>query len=140
MLHILPATKKTVHCGYFDAGLAPVLTVKSGDLVKIEAVTHHAGDAPELLMDEGIRQLYRDVPEADRFPGVHIMTGPIFVEGAKPGDMLEVRILDVAFRVPYGMNAIGPGSGVLPELLTERVAPVIRLDLERNVAGKARGA
>ena len=39
-----------------------------------------------------------------------MLTGPIYVEGAQPGDMLEVRILDVAFRVPYGVNATGPGS------------------------------
>src|SRR5947209_7193382 len=78
-LHVLRARKETVHWGYFDASLAPALRVKSGDLVRIEAVTHHAGDAPDLLMDQAIRQLYGDVPEADRNPGVHIMTGPIFV-------------------------------------------------------------
>jgi acetamidase/formamidase len=55
------------------------------------------------------------------------------VEGAEPGDMLEVRVLDVAFRVPYGVNGTGPGSGVLPDLLRERVAPIVRLDLERNI-------
>jgi acetamidase/formamidase len=48
--------------------------------------------------------------------------------------MLEVRVLDVAFRVPYGVNGIGPGSGVLPDLLSARVAPTIQLDLERKVA------
>src|SRR5579863_1789319 len=104
MLHVLPAILRNVHWGYFDAGLAPALTVKSGDLVKVEAVTHHAGDAPELLMDEGIRQLYRDVPESDRYPGVHILTGPIFVEGARPGDMLEVRYYEMTPRLLYGSN------------------------------------
>src|SRR5664279_1338035 len=94
MLHVLPARKQSVHWGYFDADLAPALKVKSGDLVQIEAVTHHAGDAPDLLMDKEIRQLFGDVPESDRFPGVHIMTGPIFVEDAKVGDMLEVRYLE----------------------------------------------
>ena len=54
MLHVLRATPNTVHWGYFDAALAPVLKVKSGDIVQAEAVTHHAGDAPDLLMDQRI--------------------------------------------------------------------------------------
>ncbi len=84
MLHVLPATKKNVHWGYFGASLPPALRVRSGDLVQIEAVTHHADDAPHLLMDDGIKQLFADIPEDDRYPGVHILTGPIFVEDA-PG-------------------------------------------------------
>lgn len=55
-------------------------------------------------MDEGIRQLYRDIPENDRYPGVHIMTGPIYVEDARQGDMLEVRYLQMAPRLRYGSN------------------------------------
>jgi acetamidase/formamidase len=104
MLHCLNATPATVHWGYFDAARAPALKVRSGDLVLAEAVTHHAGDAPELLMDDGIRRLYAGIPEDDRHPGVHIMTGPIFVEDAKPGDMLEVRYLEMTPRLPYGSN------------------------------------
>ncbi|HWA60763.1 MAG TPA: formamidase, partial [Caulobacteraceae bacterium] len=68
-LHALPATPRTVHWGYFDAALAPVLRVKSGDLVQAEAITHHAGDAPELMMDEAVSAIFRDIPEADRNPG-----------------------------------------------------------------------
>jgi acetamidase/formamidase len=79
-LHQLHARTKTVHWGYFDASLAPALTVASGDLIQAEAITHHAGDAPELMMDEAINEIFRAIPEADRNPGVHIMTGPIFVE------------------------------------------------------------
>ena len=51
-LHQLPATARNVHWGYFDAALAPALRVRSGDLIRAEAITHHAGDAPELMMDE----------------------------------------------------------------------------------------
>ncbi len=51
MLHILRATKETVHWGYFDAALAPALMVKSGDYIHVQAITHHAGDAPDLMMD-----------------------------------------------------------------------------------------
>jgi acetamidase/formamidase len=103
-IHKLIARPDTVHWGYFDAGLAPVLTVKSGDLVRAEAVTHHAGDAPELMMDEGVSAIFAGVPENDRTPGVHIMTGPIFVEGARPGDMLEVRYLSMTPRCAFGSN------------------------------------
>ena len=56
-LHHLEASPKTVHWGYFDAGLAPALTVRSGDLIQAEAVTHHAGDAPELMFDEGVEAI-----------------------------------------------------------------------------------
>lgn len=134
MLHILPATKKTVHWGYFDAGLAPVLTVKSGDIVRVEAVTHHAGDAPELLMDEGIRQLYRDVPEADRFPGVHIMTGPIFVEGAKPGDMLEVRYFEMTPRLLYGSNLAANWGYLYKEFGEKERVTIYEIDPNSNQA------
>lgn len=116
MLHVLPATPKTVHWGYFSADLAPALHVRSGDLVQAEAVTHHAGDAPDLLMDERIRELYAGVPEDDRQPGVHIMTGPVFVEGARPGDVLEVRYLSMRPRLSYGSN-LAASWGLLYEEL-----------------------
>ncbi len=103
-LHHLPATPATVHWGYFDAAKAPVMRVKSGDLIQAEAVTHHAGDAPELMFDEGVEALFREIPETDRNPGVHIMTGPIWVEDAKPGDILEVRYLRMVPRCNYGSN------------------------------------
>src|SRR5580704_10082654 len=81
-LHHLPAHPGNVHWGYFDASLAPALRVKSGDLIRAEAITHHAGDAPDLLMDARIRALYAAISEDDRNPGVHIMTGPIYVDDA----------------------------------------------------------
>jgi acetamidase/formamidase len=56
------------------------------------------------------------------------------VEGAEPGDTLEVRVHDIKFRVPYGVNNTGPGKGVLPKLLNEAVAKLIRVNLERRVA------
>ena len=103
-LHHLRATPQTVHWGYFDAALAPVLRVKSGDLVQAEAITHHAGDAPDLMMDEGVTSIFTGIPEGDRNPGVHIMTGPIYLEDARPGDMLEVRYLSMTPRCSYGSN------------------------------------
>ena len=103
-LHKLRATPETIHWGYFDAARAPALRVKSGDLVQAEAVTHHAGDDPDLMMDEGVKAIFDGVPPEDRNPGVHIMTGPIHLEGAKAGDILEVRYLSMTPRCRYGSN------------------------------------
>jgi acetamidase/formamidase len=133
-LHHLKATPTTVHWGYFDAALAPALTVRSGDLIQAEAITHHAGDAPDLMMDEGVTAIFREIPEADRNPGVHIMTGPIFVEDAKPGDMLEVRYLRMTPRCDYGSNLQANWGYLYKEFgETERVT-IYRLDADAQTA------
>ncbi len=115
VLHELRATPSTVHWGYFDADLAPVLTVANGDIVRVEALTHHAGDAPELMMDAGITAIFDAIPAEDRNPGVHLMTGPIRVEGARPGDVLEVRYLQMTPRVESGSALGAPVQGVRRE-------------------------
>ena len=98
--HVLPANPDTVYWGYIDRDEAPRLTVRSGDTIQVEAITHHAGDAPDLLMDDGIHAIWNGIAEGDRGPGVHILTGPIAVEGAEPGDTLVVKILDMKPRLP----------------------------------------
>ena len=60
------------------------MTAESGDLIWAEAVTHHAGDDPELLMDPRIERIFRDIPESERYPGVHLMTGPIYLRDENP--------------------------------------------------------
>ena len=102
--HRLVATPETVYWGYIDRDQPPCLTVNDGDIIEIEAITHHAGDAPDLLMDDGIREIWKAIPESTRGPGVHILTGPIHVRGAEPGDTLAVRILGMVPRLPYGSN------------------------------------
>ena len=134
MLHELRATPKTVHWGYFDASLAPVLRVKSGDLIQAEAVTHHAGDAPDLLMDARIEELYRGIPESDRYPGVHIMTGPIYVESAVPGDTLEVRYLDMRLRLPYGSNLAASWGYLYEEFGQKERVTIYGVDVVGNQA------
>jgi acetamidase/formamidase len=104
-----------------------VLSIDSGDLVMIEAVTHHAGDAPDLLMDEGIELLFAAVQ--DRGPGPHLLTGPIAVAGARPGDVLEVEILEARPRLPYGSNLAGHWGQLYDEFGKERVT-VFELDLD----------
>jgi acetamidase/formamidase len=127
-LHELKATPKTVHWGYFDAAHAPVLKVASGDIIRAEAVTHHAGDAPELMMDEGITAIFRGIPEDDRNPGVHIMTGPIYVDGAKPGDVLEVRYLEMRPRLRYGSNLAAHWGHLYKEMGEKERVTIYRMD------------
>ena len=93
--HHLAANPATCFWGYIDRNTPAVLEVDSGDIIEIEAVTHHAGGAPDLLMDDGIRAIWAGIAEADRGPGVHDLTGPIAVRGARPGDTLMVRVLDM---------------------------------------------
>jgi acetamidase/formamidase len=124
-LHALPATPATVHWGHFDPSLDPVLTVASGDVVAIEALTHHAGDAPDLLMDEGIEAVFDGVD--DRGPGPHLLTGPIAVAGARPGDVLQVEILSATPRLAYGSNFAGHWGHLYEDFGKERVT-IFELD------------
>jgi acetamidase/formamidase len=118
--HHLPANAETVHWGYFSQQRAPQLFVHSGDLVTLETLTHHANDDAERMVegDPGAESVFAwsaDAKGVDRRGagpldasihgrgagegfGVHILTGPIHVCGAAPGDVLEVEILDLAPR------------------------------------------
>lgn len=127
-LHTLAATPGTVHWGYFDASLAPVLHVQSGDLIQAETVTAHAGDDPDLMFDPAIEALYRGIPEKDRYPGPHIMTGPIFVADARPGDMLEVRYLKMTPRCPYGSNVAAHWGHLFEELGSKERVTIYRIN------------
>jgi acetamidase/formamidase len=130
-VHRLPATPSTVHWGYFDPRLKPVLSVAPGDLVAIETLTHQAGDAPDLLMDAGIVDVFDGV--SDRGPGPHLLTGPIAVDGARPGDVLQVDILEVTPRLPYGSNIAGHWGFLYDEIPVERVT-VYELDAAARLA------
>jgi acetamidase/formamidase len=112
--HRLATLPSTVHWGYFDAALEPALLVDSGDRVVIETVNGNVRDfvgSPfELLPDHA--EIHRCcMPRL----GPHIVTGPIGVRGAEPGDVLEVRVLDVRLRQDWGWNAMRPLRGSLPE-------------------------
>lgn len=135
-LHELAATPATVHWGYFDATLEPVLTVDSGDVLQIETLTHHAGDAPDLLMDAGIQAVFDAVD--DRGPGPHLLTGPIAVAGARPGDVLQVDILSAEPRLGFGSNFAGHWGHLYEDFAKERVT-IYELDTVTGV-GRARFA
>ena len=142
----LKSTPDTILWGYIAANLQPALTIKSGQIVEIEALSHQGlttnKDPEKFFAGYGIpgnevladaKSIYANV-KRPKGASVHILTGPIYIEGADPGDTLEIRVHDIKFRVPYGVNNTGPGKGVLPKLLKDATAKLIRIDLERRVA------
>ncbi len=138
---VLKSTTQTVHWGYFDAAVPPVMTVKSGDRVTVETVS----GAPDVMPPAGsghvippeLLEIHAKVPR--KLPG-HVLTGPIAVDGAMPGDTLEIEIEDIVCRQAWGYNAIRPLSGALPGEF-DRVRIVhIPLDLERRVGILSWGA
>jgi acetamidase/formamidase/AraC-like DNA-binding protein len=167
--HHLAATDKTVHWGYFSRSLRPVLTVASGDIVTIETLTQHAYDDYERMIkgDPGAESVFhwsRERKNIDRRGagpidasiygrgagegfGVHICTGPIAVDGAMPGDLIEARILDLrprpcaneafAGRV-FGSNAAAWWGFHYKELLTEpRPREVVTIyEIGRAIGGQ----
>lgn len=133
-LHELRATLDTIQWGAFDGSVEPVLNVQSGDIVMIECLAHHAGDAPDLLMDDAIREIYEQVPSESRAPGVHILTGPIYVEGAEPGDTLECRVLRMEPRLKYGVNFIASWGLLHEEFGRKQHVIVYEADVESQLA------
>jgi len=127
--HTLAARPDSCYWGYIDRDQPPCLTVASGDIIEIEAITHHAGDAPDLMMDDGIREIWSAIEPAHRGPGVHILTGPIAVEGAEPGDTLLVRILDMRPRLPHGSNCAA-NWGLLYDTFGKERITIYGLDME----------
>jgi acetamidase/formamidase len=113
--HHLHASPENCHWGFFEAKLKPVLTIASGDEVTIDTIT----GGPEVLPD---RSRFHIPPELDAVhannermvPG-HILTGPIAIDGAEPGDVLEVDILDIKLRQDWGFNLFRPLMGTLPD-------------------------
>src|SRR5438094_5125396 len=141
--YTLKPTPKTVAWGYYDAKAAPVLRVKSGDTVEIQTLITNS---PERLEKAGVpkdqgEQSLRDITEQvkDKGPGGHILTGPIYIEDAQPGDVLEVKILGIKLAIPYAYNAFGPGRGFLPDDFPYSKIKIIPLDEKRMVAKFAPG-
>jgi acetamidase/formamidase len=148
--HYVPVSAETVHWGYFSKLLKPVVEVDSGDFVTLETLTHHAADDWDRMVkgDPGAESVYhwdkkrKGVDRRGAGPmkptlfgrgageglGVHICTGPVFVRGAEPGDILEVRILDTKPRPSanpehagktFGSNAAAWWGFQYKDLLTE---------------------
>jgi acetamidase/formamidase len=133
MLHHLKANAETCHWGFFDAARKPALMIDSGDRVTIDTLT----GVPEVVPKSGfyVPPELADVHfRAERFAGgPHILTGPVAIKGAKPGHVLEVRILDVNLRQDWGFNVIRPLAGTLQDDFHQTRLMHIPLDRERNV-------
>src|SRR5215467_12357360 len=112
--HTLNCSPQTVHWGFFDANLAPALRVRSGDRVTVESISGGPDELPPASSGLVVVPEHREV-HATHKPrlGAHILTGPIYVEGAAPGDTLEIRIHDVQPRTNWGYNTIRPLAGTL---------------------------
>jgi acetamidase/formamidase len=135
MDHHLRSTPGNVQWGLWDGRLKPVLKIASGDRVTIETLSGEPDDLPDPSLGFSVVPGHSDVLEsAFRGPGPHLLTGPIHVEGAEPGDVLEVRVLDIQLRADWGWNLQVPMLGTLPEDFPEFRRIHIPLDRTRNIA------
>ncbi len=147
--HHVRATPENLAWGWLGSDTPPVYRVKSGDIVKIDTISMggmREDNYQEFLKTHNIPLDHPVVKEmvAARLQvppnglpprtGGHMLTGPIFIEGAEPGDILEVRIWDNQLRLPYGNNGAGPGSGGLPELLQAREQKIYTYDYSKGWA------
>jgi acetamidase/formamidase len=139
----LEPTPKTVAWGYYSAAAAPVLRVKSGDTVQIRTLLTSSptrlegAGVPPAQVEQALRDIYEKV--TDKGPGGHILTGPIYVEGAEPGDVLEVRILAIRLAIPYAYNGHGEKNGYLAEEFPKPLMKIVPLDRKRMVGRFAAG-
>jgi acetamidase/formamidase len=134
----LKASPSTVVWGYYWAGAKPALRIQSGDTVTIQTLTT---SSPTSLARAGVKdsdiqpELKEIYATVKRELGGHILTGPVYIEGAEPGDTLEVRIQKIQLSIPYASNGFSPQRGVLPATDFEHGrTKIIPLDRERNVA------
>ena len=139
--HTLKATPPHVVIGYYDATTPPALRIKSGDIVEIQTL---GVGTPDRLIKSGldpkeIQPELKGVVEASATPPRgHFLTGPVFVESAEPGDVLEVRILNIVMDLPYAYNGMG-NSGALVKEFPKGGSKIVRLDRQRKAGLVAAG-
>jgi acetamidase/formamidase len=137
----LKASPETVVVGYYWSEAKPALKINSGDTVEIETVSQ----TPTRLAELGVPK--EQIPPAieaiskspDHGPGGHVLSGPIYVEGAEPGDVLEVRIRKLELTVPWAINGFRATSGFLPEDFPYSKSKLIHLDRKRMMGVFADG-
>lgn len=135
--HQLKPTPKTVAWGYYDAAAKPVLKIQAGDTVEVETLLTNSPEGlqralvPEDQIEQSLKDIFKEVN--DRGPGGHILTGPIFIDGAEAGDTLEVRIKSIKLLLPYAFTAFGPKFGFLPEEFPRFKTKIIPLDHKRMI-------
>jgi acetamidase/formamidase len=136
--HRLEATPATVAYGYYWSAATPVLRIDSGDIIDVDTLLTNtpAGLAksgvPDDKIQASLKAIVAEVTGDRRGPGGHILTGPVYVEGAEPGDVLEVKILSIDLPIDYGYNGC---SGYLPENCeTGLPSKIITLDRKKMTA------
>lgn len=144
-VHRLEATPSTIAYGWYDAAATPVLRIASGDIIDVDTLLTNTPEGlkragvPDDQIQDSLKQITAAFPRGDprRGPGGHILTGPVYVESAEPGDALEVKILSIDLAIPYGYNGC---SGFLPEncVGTQRTK-IIQLDRKHMTATFAPG-
>jgi len=131
----LDAGADTVHWGYFDAALKPLITVDPGDTVVISTVSGHTNQLPPansgLTVPDALRAVHAHVQP--KLGGPHILTGPVAVRGAKAGQVLEVHIKAIDLSFDWGYNVIRPLAGALPDDFKQTRLIHIPLDRKRMV-------
>src|ERR1700728_3537050 len=140
----LPAKPSNIAWGYYWSKAKPVLSVHSGDTVTIQTLSTCGPD--ERLLGEGVKQedipsynadVYREVK--DKGPGGHILTGPVAVAEAEPGDVLEIQILKIDIDTSWACNGFAAGRGFLPNDYPYGGSKIIPLDRSGMMAHFAPG-
>jgi acetamidase/formamidase len=136
--HRLEATPATVAYGYYWADAPPVLRIDSGDIIDVDTLLTNTptglakAGVPDEKIQASLKAIVDEVTGDRRGPGGHILTGPVYVEGAEPGDVLEVKILSIELPLDYGYNGC---SGYLPENCETGVpSKIIHLDRKKMTA------
>src|ERR1700722_5549239 len=136
--HRLEATASTVVYGYYWSEAAPALRIASGDIIDVDTLLTNTpaglskANVPDDKIQPSLKAIVNEVTGERRGPGGHILTGPVYVEGAEPGDVLEVKILSIELPIDYGYNGC---SGYLPENCETGVpSKIIHLDRKKMTA------
>jgi acetamidase/formamidase len=134
-VHELKASPATVHRGFFDASLKPVLTIDSGDTVRLETATGNPRyfeklGVPKDKIPAELYAVYEGVEGTGR--GDHTLNGPIAIRGAEPGDTLEIRIRAVDVRLPIAGQGFVPNRGLLPDEFPYAKDRVLWIDMTRK--------
>lgn len=145
----VPLTTENAIIGHYSATKKPVVTIKSGDTVVMDGGggSRWGEKDPDTWLKENnipvtlatcpalaeTQKALKEVVRAEGIPSGHLMTGPVYIEGAEPGDSIEVRILSVVTRIPYGTVSGAPGRGALPaDLIARPFSFVVPIDKARN--------
>src|SRR5437762_2234755 len=141
--HRLEATPDSVAYGYYWADAKPALRIASGDIIDVDTLLTNSptglarAGVPDAKIQSSLKRIVVEVTGDRRGPGGHILTGPVYVDGALPGDALEVKILSIDFPIDYGYNGC---SGFLPDNCDRTVgARIIPIDAGAMTAAFAPG-